>query len=65
MKKKFPPMTNKQDKCECGSGYMPTIMEQDRNRWACRVCYLQNVETIRQLNAGSLSATARNEKIIR
>ena len=33
------PMTNKQAKCECGSGYMPTIMEQSRNRWACLECY--------------------------
>ena len=32
-------LTNKNPKCECGSGYMPTIMEQSRNRWACNVCY--------------------------
>jgi len=31
-------MTNSARKCECGSGYMPTIMDQGRNRWACREC---------------------------
>jgi len=35
------PMTNKQDKCECGSGFMPTLMELSRNRWACQVCFHQ------------------------
>ena len=31
-------MTNAARKCECGSGYMPTMMDQGRNRWACREC---------------------------
>lgn len=35
----LPKLTNKQPKCECGSGYMPTILEQSRNRWACVSCY--------------------------
>jgi len=33
-----PKMTNKSAECECGSGYMPTIMDQERNRWACLRC---------------------------
>lgn len=36
-----PQMANKQDRCECGSGYMPTLMEQRRNRWACLKCYMR------------------------
>ena len=34
-----PKPTNKQEQCECGSGYMPTALELNRNRWACIKCY--------------------------
>jgi hypothetical protein len=36
---KAPPITNKQRYCQCGSGYMPTILWQSQNRWACNACY--------------------------
>ena len=31
--------TNKQRYCECGSGYIPAIMDTTHYRWACRECY--------------------------
>lgn len=31
-------MSNKSDRCECGSGLMPTIMVLSDSRWACLEC---------------------------
>lgn len=32
-------LNNHQRNCNCGSGYMPTILELSRRRWACLSCY--------------------------
>jgi len=46
-------MTNKAAKCECGSGFMPTIMDPRRNRWACLKCR-EHGRDIRRRYAGSI-----------
>jgi hypothetical protein len=48
--RRMAPLTNRQSRCDCGSGYMPTLLEQARARWACLACY--QIETPRVSSAG-------------